>query len=126
MEMVFDGLNCSGRWGSKTFEPSAAPSSRRGGFEDRERGGSGSRDLEDAGGISRADTEDRWSRRSPPAGPPLLPFSLQIWASLSYNDHNKNTEVRCCCCHSISFIFGASSIHLPRTLASAYGTVCSC
>lgn len=66
-----DRADNADKWGSKTFEPSAgAPSStssRRGGFEDREKSSFGSRDLDDGGGPSRADTEDRWSRRSPPA-----------------------------------------------------------
>lgn len=58
------------RWGSKSFEPS----SRSGGFGDRDRGGFGDRDrLSDRsrdrdGDISRADTEDKWSRRAPVSG----------------------------------------------------------
>lgn len=88
MGVESDVMKCFGRWGSKTFEPSiagaAAPSSRRGGFEDRERGSFGSRELDDAGGISRADTEDRWSRRTAPAGPPLPPLLFSAFSSFHF------------------------------------------
>ena len=72
------------RWGSKSFEPSARSASGdrdRGGFG--ERGGFGDRDKlpndrsrDRDSDISRADTEDKWSRRAPVAGMILI-YSTQ-------------------------------------------------